>query len=138
MTTTKSKPLATAKEKTKPPKPNDHGLSYKKLIQIHRDTRESGWSWGSAATIKDNYQIPGSVLASFHSIYGLPQLVSSRNQMPVYSLPCLEVILETIESLHETSTEDSTKERMQILQAEAEEEVKDAMRAELENKFQTV
>lgn len=48
------------------------------------------------------------------------------------------MILETIESLHETSTEDSTKERMQILQAEAEEEVKDAMRAELENKFQTV
>ena len=130
--------LQSSAQKHAQKKPKTHGLNYEKLIKIHRDTRESGWSWGSAAVIKDNYQIPGSVLASFHSIYGLPQLVSSRNQMPVYSLPCLEVILETIESLHETSTEDSTKERMQILQAEAEEEVKDAMRAELENKFQTV
>ena len=96
MTTTKSKPLATAKEKTTPPKPNDHGLSYKKLIQIHRDTRESGWSWATAAAIKDRYSISGQTLAMMHQRYGLPQLVADSHSKPAYSLPALEAVLESV------------------------------------------
>ena len=133
--TTKSKPLTTAAQKTAPKKPENHGLSYEKLIKIHRDTRESGWSWATAAVIKENYSISGQTLAMMHQRYGLPQLVADSHAKPAYSLPALEALLESVPEMHNTSFEDSNRDRLEQLKQEAEDEVREKLRREFEAKI---
>lgn len=135
--TTKSKPLATATQKQKVNKPDTHGLTFEKLLQIHRDTRESGWSWATAPVIKENYSISGQTLAMMHQRYGLPQLVADSHSKPAYSLPALEVILESVPEMHNTSIDDSNRHRLQQLKDQAEAEVKEKLRNEFEAKLST-
>ena len=133
--TTKSKPLNTAAQKTAPKKPENHGWSHEKLLQIHRDTRESGWSWATAAVIKENYSISGQTLSMMHQRYGLPQLVADSHAKPAYSLPALETILESVPEMHNTSFEDTNRDRLEQLKQEAEDEVREKLRREFEAKI---
>jgi len=135
MEPTESKPLKSAAQKHTPKKPATHGLDYKKLIQIHRDTRKPGWSWASATDIRDSYHITGQVLLMMHQRYGLPQLLSDRNAKPVYSLPALEHILESVDEMHDTYTEDTNRDRLEKLKAEAEDQVREKLRNEFEAKL---
>ena len=130
-----STPLKSAKEKNSHKLPNTHGLSHEKLIQIHRDERKPGWSWASATDIRDNYHITGQVLLMMHQRYGLPQLLSDRNAKPVYSLPALEHILESVDEMHDTYIEDTNRDRLERLKAEAEDQVREKLRNEFEAKL---
>ena len=127
--------LKSAAQKHSPKKPATHGLSYEKLIKIHRDTRESGWSWATAAVIKENYSISGQTLAMMHQRYGLPQLVADSHAKPAYSLPALEIILESVPEMHNTSFEDTNRARLEQLKQEAEDEVREKLRREFEAKI---
>ena len=134
MTTTKSK-LKTASEKNSP-KAKTHGLSQDKLMQIHRDTRQPGWSWATGAEIKEQYSISGHTLSLMRQRYGLPQMVADNHAKPAYSLPALEHLLESVPEMLSTTIEDTNRDRLEKLRAEADQEVKDALRSELEAKFQ--
>jgi len=69
-------------------------------MNAHRN-HVAGWKWASASKIKDEYQIPSAALDSFSDLYGLPRLANSDPANPVYSLPALEVILETVPEFHD-------------------------------------
>ena len=132
-TTRQSKALKSASEKLQP---ETYGLDHDKLLTAHREQRRHGWSWASASKIKEEYHIPGNLLDSFHGVYGLPRLMSSDNQQAVYSLPALEIILETVPDLHDTKAGDTTKRRMEQLKLEAEatakREMVEAFKAQLQ------
>lgn len=127
--------LKSSAQKHSPKKPATHGLSYEKLIKIHRDTRESGWSWATAEAIKGTYSISGQTLAMMHQRYGLPQLVADNHAKPAYSLPALEIILESVPEMHNTSFEDTNRARLEQLKQEAEDEVREKLRREFEAKI---
>ena len=82
------------------PKQQTYGLDHKRLIAVHRNCKY-GWKWASAEKITAEYQISASQLDHFHSFYGLPQLVTGDSKQAVYSLPALEVILETVPELND-------------------------------------
>ena len=127
--------LKSAAKKHAPKKPATHGLNYEKLIKIHRDTRESGWSWATAAVIKDRYSISGQTLAMMHQRYGLPQLVADSHAKPAYSLPALEIILESVPEMHNTTFDDTNRDRLEQIKQEAEDEVREKLRREFEAKI---
>ena len=118
-------------------KPDNHGLNHKNLLATHRKNRAPQFSWANASRIKEEYQLPSSVLDSFHSIYGLPRLVSSNNQQSVYSLPALEVILETVPELHDCNAGDTIKQRLAELKREAESIARREMVEEFKTRLQT-
>ena len=70
--------------------------------------------------------------------YGIPVIHNSSQTHPIISLPALEYVLENATVLHATSDSETAQQRLDALKAEAEAEVKDAMRAELESKLQSV
>ena len=127
--------LKSAAQKHTPKKPDNHGLSHEKLLQIHRDTRESGWSWATAAAIKDRYSISGQTLAMMHQRYGLPQLVADSHSKPAYSLPALEAVLESVPEMHNTTFGDTNRDRLEQIKQEAEDEVREKLRSEFEAKI---
>ena len=127
--------LKSAAQKHAPKKPDTHNLNYEKLIKIHRETRESGWSWATAPVIKDNYSISGQTLAMMHQRYGLPQLVADSHSKPAYSLPALEVILESVPEMHNTTYDDTNRNRLEQIKAEAEDQVREKLRSEFEAKI---
>ena len=136
--TTKSKPLKTAAQKTAPKKPDTQGINYDLLMDVHRKTREAGFSWISSAKVKEEYCMRSQTLTELVNKYGIPIIYNSSQTHPIVSLPALEYVLENASVLHATSDSETAQQRLNALKAEAEQEVKDAMRAELENKFQTV
>ena len=81
------------------PKQQTYGLDHKRLIAVHRNYN-CGWKWASASKIKDQYGITSNVLNNFHALYGLPRLSHSNNQNSFFSMPALEVILETVPEMH--------------------------------------
>lgn len=89
--------VKTASEK---PQPSTHGLDHKRLLRIHQSALY-GWKWASAEKINAEYRISASQLDHFHSFYGLPRLATGDSKQPVYSLPALEVILETVPELND-------------------------------------
>ena len=127
--------LQSSAQKHQVKKPDTHGLNYEKLIKIHRDTRESGWSWATAPVIKENYSISGQTLAMMHQRYGLPQLVADSHAKPAYSLPALETILESVPEMHNTTYDDTNRNRLEQIREEAENQVREKMRSEFEAKI---
>jgi len=77
-------------------------------------------------------------LAELVSKFGIPTIHSSTQTHPIISLPALEYVLENATVLHATSETETVQNRLSALKAQAEAEVKDAMRAELESKLQSV
>ena len=138
MTTTKSKPLKSAAQKHKVSKPDTQGINYDLLMKVHKETRESGFSWISYARVKEEYCMRSQTLTDLVNKYGIPTIHNSSQTHPIISLPALEYVLENATILHGTDNGETAQQRLNALKAEAEQEVKDAMRAELENKFQTV
>ena len=136
--TTKSKPLATATQKQKVNKPDTQGINYDLLMKVHKETRESGFSWISAARVKEEYCMRAQTLTELVNRYGIPVIHNSSQTHMLVSLPSLEYVLENATVLHATSDSDTAQNRLSALKAEAEQEAKDAMRAELEKKLQSV
>ena len=136
--TTKSKPLKTAAQKTAPKKPDTQGINYDLLMKVHKENREAGFSWISYARVKEEYCMRSQTLAELVNKYGIPTIHSSTQTHPIISLPALEYVLENATVLHATTETETAQNRLSALKAEAEAEVKDAMRAELESKLQTV
>jgi hypothetical protein len=134
--TIKSKPLKTAKQKTTP-KDKSEGMNYEMLMQVHRERRESGFSWISAAAVKEIYQMRSSTLMELVNRYGIPMIYNSSQTHPLVSLPALEHVLEMATVLHSTSADDTAQNRLETLKAEAEEQVREKLRNELEAKFQS-
>ena len=137
MTTTKSKPLKTATQKQKISKPDTQGINYDLLLKVHRDTHEKGFSWVSAAEVKEKLCMRSQTLSELVAKYGIPTIQSGSQMHPIVSLPALEHVLAYATLLHATTNGDTAQNRLDILRAETEEELKAQMRAELENKFQT-
>ena len=125
--TTKSKPTGKSSE-----------INYELLMKIHKSTREAGFSWISYAKVKEEYCMRSQTLAELVSKYGIPTIHSSTQTHPIISLPALEYVLENATVLHATSETETVQNRLSVLKAEAEQEAKDAMRAELEKKLQSV
>ena len=138
MTTTKSKPLKTATQKQKISKPDTQGINYDLLMKVHKETREKGFSWISAAKIKEEYCMRAQTLTELVNRYGIPVIHNNSQTHVLVSLPSLEYVLENATILHTTSDSETAQNRLDALKKEAEQEVKDAMRADLENKFQSV
>jgi len=136
--TTKSKPLKTAAQKTAPKKSDTQGIDYNLLMSVHKETREAGFSWISYAKAKEVYCMRSQTLAELVSKYGIPTIHSSTQTHPIISLPALEYVLQEASVLHATSESDTAQNRLNALRAEAEQEAKDNMRAELEKKLQSV
>jgi len=76
-------------------------FDYKRLIAAHRNQKNYAWKWARASKIEAEYQITEEELERFHKAYGLPRLNSTGKDEPVYSLPALEVILETVPQLQD-------------------------------------
>jgi glycine betaine/choline ABC-type transport system substrate-binding protein len=136
MTTSKSKPLKTAKQKTTP-KDDTQGINYDVLMEVHKNTRESGFSWVSMAAVKENYQMRSQTLMELINKYGIPVIYNSSQMHPLVSLPALEHVLENATVLHSTSADDTAQNRLEVLKSEAEEQVREKLRNELEAKFQS-
>jgi hypothetical protein len=136
MTTTKSKPLKTAKQKTTP-KDDTQGINYDVLMEVHRNTRESGFSWISTSRVKDEYQMRSQTLMELVSKYGIPMIYNSSQTHPLVSLPAVEYVLENATVLHSTRADDTAQQRLEKLKEEANEQVREKLRNELEAKFQS-
>jgi hypothetical protein len=134
--TIKSKPLKTAKQKTTP-KDKSEGMNYDVLMEVHKNTRESGFSWVSMADVKTTYQMRSQTLMELVSRYGIPMIYNSSQMHPLVSLPALEYVLENATVLHSTRANDTAQDRLETLKAEAEEQVREKLRNELEAKFQS-
>ena len=132
--------LKSAAQKHSPKKKatDTQGINYDLLMKVHKNTREAGFSWISYAKVKEEYCMRSQTLAELVSKYGIPTIHSSTQTHPIISLPALEYVLENATVLHATSESDTAQNRLNALRVETEQEVKDAMRAELENKLQTV
>ena len=130
--------LKTAAQKTASKKPDTQGINYDLLMKVHKETRESGFSWISSARIKEEYCMRSQTLTELVNKYGIPVIHNSSQTHPIISLPALEYVLENATVLHATSETETAQNRLNALKAEAEAEVKDAMRAELESKLQSV
>jgi hypothetical protein len=135
--TTKSKPLKTASQKLAPKKPDTQGMNYDVLMEVHKNTRESGFSWVSMADVKTTYQMRSQTLMELINKYGVPVIYNSSQTHPLVSLPALEYVLENATVLHSTSADDTAQNRLETLKAEAEEQVREKLRNELEAKFQS-
>jgi hypothetical protein len=135
--TTKSKPLKTASQKSAPKKPDTQGMNYDVLMEVHKNTRESGFSWVSMADVKTTYQMRSQTLMELINKYGVPVIYNSSQTHPLVSLPALEYVLENATVLHSTSADDTAQNRLETLKAEAEEQVREKLRNELEAKFQS-
>jgi len=70
-----------------------------------------------------------------HQRYGLPQLVADSHAKPAYSLPALETILEAVPEMHNTTYDDTNRDRLEQLKQEAEDEVREKLRREFEAKI---
>ena len=132
--------LKSAAQKHSPKKKatDTQGINYELLMKIHKETREAGFSWISYAKVKEEYCMRSQTLAELVSKYGIPTIYSSTQTHPIISLPALEYVLENATVLHATSESDTAQNRLNALRVEAEQEAKDAMRAELEKKLQSV
>ena len=86
------------------PKPSTYGLTHKKLLTVHREC-VYGWKWVSAEEIAEHYPITPARLDQFHSLYGLPRMVTTDKKpsifSAIYSLPALEYILHTVPELND-------------------------------------
>jgi hypothetical protein len=134
--TIKSKPLKTAKQKTTP-KDKSEGMNYDVLMEVHKNTRKSGFSWISMADVKLTYQMRSQTLMELINKYGVPVIYNSSQTHPLVSLPALEYVLENATVLHSTSADDTAQNRLEVLKSEAEEQVREKLRNELEAKFQS-
>jgi hypothetical protein len=134
---TKSKPLKTASQKSAPKKPDTQGMNYDVLMEVHKNTRESGFSWVSMADVKTTYQMRSQTLMELVSRYGIPMIYNSSQMHPLVSLVALEYVLENATVLHSTRVNDTAQDRLETLKAEAEEQVREKLRNELEAKFQS-
>ena len=132
--------LKSAAQKHSPKKKatDTQGINYDLLMKVHKETREAGFSWVSSAEVKEKYCMRSQTLMELVNKYGIPTIHSSTQTHPIVSLPALEYVLQEATVLHATSESDTAQNRLNALRVEAEQEVKDAMRAELENKLQTV
>ena len=95
--------MSTTATATATKKPKNYGLNKDVLMQAHRENNSSLWKWEIAERITQRYQIPCKRLDEFHQLYGLPRLHQSGSTSifnVMYSVPALEVILETVPELH--------------------------------------
>ena len=132
--------LKSAAQKHSPKKKatDNQGITYELLMKVHKETREAGFSWISYAKVKEEYCMRSQTLDELVSKFGIPTIHSSSQVHPIISLPALEYVLENATVLHATSETETVQNRLSVLKAEAEQEAKDAMRAELEKKLQSV
>ena len=79
---------------------NTYSLDHDYLLAAHRGHTHV-FKWATERKIKEDYQIPSNVLDDFHKLYGLPRLLANERQPLLYSLPALEIILETVTELHD-------------------------------------
>ena len=79
---------------------NTYSLDHDYLLAAHRGHTHV-FKWATEREIKEDYQIPSNVLDDFHKLYGLPRLLANERQPLLYSLPALEIILETVTELHD-------------------------------------
>ena len=64
-------------------------MTREQLMEIHNDSQERGFNWGSATAIKEAYQITGHTLALLSLHYDLPRIRFDSRKSPIYSLPAL-------------------------------------------------
>ena len=76
-------------------------FDHKRLMMKHTNQKHLIWKWASEQKIHDEYGIPSEMLSSFHEVHGLPRLRIGDNKKPLYSLPALESILETLPELQD-------------------------------------
>ena len=135
---TKSKPLKSAAQKHTQPKPDTQGINYDLLMKVHKSTREKGFSWISFAKIKEEYCMRSQTITDLANKYGIPTIHNGTQTHPIISLPALEYVLENATLLHSTTSAETAQDRLTALKTQAEAELKAQMRADLENKLQTV
>ena len=87
---------------------NAHGLTYSKLLDIHRKHKHA-WKWATERKIKEEYGIPSGEMEVFHNTYGVPRLKGDARRGLLYSLPALEAVLEVVTDLHDRPDDYTTK-----------------------------
>ena len=85
-----------------------HGLTYSKLLDIHRKHKHA-WKWATERKIKEEYGIPSGEMEVFHNTYGVPRLKGDARRGLLYSLPALEAVLELVTDLHDRPADYTTK-----------------------------
>lgn len=116
-------------------KKSDSSITYDKLIKLHRETKKEGFSWVSAEDIKKKYSLRNGTLESLQRKYQIPMIHMDKQTHAIYSLPALEYVLQEASELHGTHHDDTVGERLQVLQLEEEEAVRQKLRNEFEAKI---
>ena len=113
-------------------------MTREQLMEIHNDSQERGFNWGSATAIKEAYQITGHTLALLSLHYDLPRIRFDSRKSPIYSLPALNWILSHAEELQDTSDVRPLRDSLEQIEAEATEKVRTDFIAKLESKLSNI